>query len=77
MLAMLKKSQQELQAITPSRGNSLNVKAWISSVKKTKGHICEPPFILTFYMFFYYSAIGFLGDPAAFFIFSGDQTNKN
>ena len=27
MLAMLKKSQQELQAITPSRGNSLNVKA--------------------------------------------------
>lgn len=27
MVAMLKKSQQELQAITPSRGNSLNVKA--------------------------------------------------
>ena len=27
MLAMLKKSQQELQAITPSRGNSVNVKA--------------------------------------------------
>lgn len=27
MVNMLRKSQEELQAITPSRGNSLNVKA--------------------------------------------------